>query len=91
MELVLQNLEGVVVILALYLMGDWLLGGLLGFIGQLGVDWAPVVKEALPGTALQAWKDWDVGFESKRVGALVVWTALTWVLTTLRVESMDVP
>jgi ABC-type transport system involved in multi-copper enzyme maturation permease subunit len=86
-----RSVGGVVVGLALYLIGDWLLGGLLGFIGQLGVDWAPIVKDFLPGTALQAWKDWDVGFESKRVGALVAWTLITWVLATVRVQRMDVP
>ena len=68
-----------------------LLGALLGFIGKLGVDWAPVVQDFLPGTALQAWADWDAGFEPKRVGALVVWTLLTWVLATVRVNRMDVP
>ena len=86
-----RSVGGVVVSLALYLMADWLLGTLLGFLGQLGTDWAPIVRDLLPGTALQAWKDWDVGFEPKRVGALVVWTIVTWVLATVRVQRMDVP
>mgnify|MGYP000279783735 FL=1 len=86
-----RSVGGVVVGLALYLMVDWLLGALLGFIGKLGVEWAPVVQDFLPGTALQAWADWDTGFEPKRVGALVVWTLLTWVLATVRVNRMDVP
>ena len=79
------------VTLALYLMGDWMFGMLLGFLSNLGVEWAPIVRDLLPGTALQAWKDWDVGFEPKRVGALLVWTVVTWVLATVRVQKMDVP
>jgi ABC-type transport system involved in multi-copper enzyme maturation permease subunit len=86
-----RSVGGVVVSLALYLMVDWLLGKLLGFIGQLGVDWAPVVQDILPGTALQAWADWDSGFEPKRVGALLVWIVITWALSTWRVQKMDVP
>ena len=86
-----RSVGGVVVGLALYLMVDFLFGTLLGFVGQLGVDWAPIVRDLLPGTALQAWKDWDVGFEAKRVGALVVWTVVTWAFATVRVQRMDVP
>lgn len=86
-----RSVGGVVVGLALYLMVDWLFGTLLGFIGKLGVEWAPIVQDVLPGTALQAWSDWDAGFEPKRVGALLVWTLLTWGLATWRVQRMDVP
>lgn len=86
-----RSVGGVVVTLALYLMGDWMFGMLLGFLSNLGVEWAPIVRDLLPGTALQAWKDWDVGFEPKRVGALLVWTVVTWVLATVRVQKMDVP
>ena len=86
-----RSVGGVVVGLALYLMVDWLLGKLLGFLGNFGVDWAPVVQDFLPGTALQAWADWDAGFEPKRVVALVLWTGITWAIATMRVQKMDVP
>ena len=87
-----RSVGGVVVGLALYLGIDWGLGALLGFLGNFGVEWAPVVQDFLPGTALKAWADWEgLAFEPKRVGALLGWTALTWVLATIRVQKMDVP
>ena len=86
-----QSVGGVVVGLALYLMGDWLLGKLLSVLGTFGVDWAPLVHDVLPGTALQAWSTWDAGFEPKRVVALVILIAVTWGAATWRLQRADVP
>lgn len=81
----------VAIALVLYLIGDFAFGLLLGFLANFGVEWAPILLDLLPGTALGAWKDWDVGFDPKRVGALLVWIIVTWVLATVRVQKMDVP
>lgn len=86
-----RSVGGVVVGLALYLMADWMFGNLLSLLGNFGVDWAPLVYDVLPGTALQAWADWGDGFELKRVGALLLLIGLTWAAATWRLERADVP
>ena len=86
-----RSVGGVVVGLALYLMGDWLFGKLLSLLGTFGVEWAPLVHDVLPGTALQAWSTWDAGFEPKRVGALFLLIAVTWAAATWRLQRADVP
>lgn len=86
-----RSVGGVVVGLALYLMSDWLFGKLMSVLGTFGVEWAPLVHDVLPGTALQAWSTWDAGFEPKRVGALLLLIAITWIAATVRVQRADVP
>ena len=69
----------------------WLFGKLMSVLGTFGVEWAPLVHDVLPGTALQAWSTWDAGFEPKRVGALLLLIAITWIAATVRVQRADVP
>lgn len=87
----MTSVGGVVVSLALYLMADWLVRGALRLAGNFGVDWAPTVRDVLPGTALELWGDWDAGFATTKVLTLVALIVISGGVATVRVQRMDVP
>ncbi|MDP2307239.1 MAG: ABC transporter permease subunit [Pseudomonadota bacterium] len=90
-SLVVPSVGGTVVGVALLLMADLALWGLLKLLGAFGVAEAAAVIPWTLGNALGGWKGWQEGWEPAQFGALAVFVAVSLTFAIARFHRMDVP
>lgn len=90
-SLVVPSVGGTVVGVALLLMADLALWGLLKLLGVLGVEWAATIVPWTLGNALGGWKGWQEGWDPAQFGALAVFVAVSLTFAIARFHRMDVP
>ncbi|MES2638793.1 MAG: ABC transporter permease subunit [Myxococcota bacterium] len=90
-SLVVPSVGGTVVGVALLLMADLALYGLLQLLGMLGVEEAAAVVPWTLGNALGAWEGWQDGWNPAQFGALAVFVAVSLTFAIARFSRMDVP
>ena len=87
---VVPSVGGTVVAVALLLLTDAALRGLLSFLGFVGVTGAAALKPYLLGTALACWEGWKDGWELAPFGALAAFITLAYGFMVARFARMDV-
>ncbi len=90
-SLVVPSVGGTVVGVALVLMADLALYGLLKLLGMLGVEEAAAVVPWTIGNALGAWEGWQDGWNPAQFGALGVLVVVSLSFAIARFHRMDVP
>ncbi|MDP2315156.1 MAG: ABC transporter permease subunit [Pseudomonadota bacterium] len=90
-SLVVPSVGGTVVGVALLLMADLALLGLLKLLGMLGVAEAAAVIPWTIGNALGAWEGWQEGWNPAQFGALAVVVGVSFTFAIARFHRMDVP
>lgn len=90
-SLFVPSVGGTVVAMALVLLADKALGGLLWLLGMVGMEGAATLEPWTLGNALGAWEGWSEGWEPARFGALSVFIVASCAVAVVRFRRMDVP
>lgn len=90
-SLVVPSVGGTVVAVALLLLVDMALNGLLSLLGMVGVEGAAQLKSWTLRYALACWEGWSKGWDPAQFGALGVFIAGSVAFAVARFQRMDVP
>lgn len=90
-SLVVSSVGGTVVAVALVLLVDAALRGLLSLLGMVGVEGAAQLQPWMLGNALACWEGWKDGWDVAQFGALAVFVVAACAFAVARFQRMDVP